>query len=190
MAALTMKDLSLAGLKLIVTTRFEDDRGYFAETFNHRDFADAIGFEVEFVQDNESLSHHVGTVRGLHYQLAPATQGKLVRVVAGRLWDVAVDLRSGSPTYGRYASVELEAGDGQQLWIPGGFAHGFCTLEPDTTIAYKVTDFHNPDAERCLNWRDPRVGIEWPVDPAAAVLSARDGAAPGLDELERDGGVF
>jgi dTDP-4-dehydrorhamnose 3,5-epimerase len=188
--SLTVKDLPLPGPKLVVTTRFEDDRGYFQETWNHRDFVDAVGFDVEFVQDNESMSRAVGTVRGLHYQLPPSTQGKLVRVVSGRLWDVVVDLRTGSPNYGRHTGVELDPHDGYQLWIPGGFAHGFVTLEPDTVIAYKVTDFHDPGAERCVNWLDARLAIDWPVDIDAAVLSDRDRSAPDLDQLERDGHVF
>ncbi len=187
---LNAKPLDLDGLVLITPTRFEDDRGHFEETFNLRDFTDAIGFDVEFVQDNESLSTTTGTVRGLHFQLPPAAQGKLVRVLSGRVLDVVVDIRTGSPTYGQHRTVELCADRGQQLWIPEGLAHGFCTLEPNTVVSYKVTAFYDPAHDRSLRWDDEALGIDWPVDPLFAVLSAKDGEAPGLAELERIGHVF
>jgi dTDP-4-dehydrorhamnose 3,5-epimerase len=187
---LNAKPLDLAGVTLISPTRFEDARGYFEETFNARDFADAIGHDVEFVQDNTSRSTAIGTVRGLHFQLAPGAQGKLVRVLSGRVADVVVDVRASSTTFGKHLMLELCAERGQQLWIPEGMAHGFCTLEPNTVLSYKVTGFYDPAAERCLSWSDPALDIDWPVDPDRAALSEKDAAAPLLSELRREGHVF
>ncbi len=186
---LNVKQLAIEGVCLISPARFVDDRGYFSETFNARDFNDAVGLEEAFVQDNESRSSAVGTIRGLHFQVRPSAQGKLVRVLSGRVHDVVVDLRRGSETYGQHLSVELCAEVGNQLWVPTGLAHGFCTLEPDTTVAYKVTEFYDRPADRSLRWDDPALAIDWPIDPAAAVLSEKDAAAPTLAELERVGHV-
>ncbi|WP_284542570.1 dTDP-4-dehydrorhamnose 3,5-epimerase, partial [Pleomorphomonas sp. T1.2MG-36] len=153
---------SLDGLFLVVPRRHGDARGYFVETFREDLFTAAVG-SVHFVQDNQSMSAEVGTVRGLHFQLNPRAQGKLVRCLVGAILDVAVDIRRGSPTYGQHVKVELSADNGQQLWVPPGFAHGFCTLEPNTVIAYKVTDYYSPEHDRGLRWNDPALGIDWPV---------------------------
>ncbi len=157
----------------VVPSRFGDDRGYFSETFNSS-VASAIGIEGPFVQDNQSLSRPVGTVRGLHLQLDPNAQGKLVRVLSGRVTDVALDIRPGSPTYGQHCAVELSAEVGNQLWIPPGFAHGFATLEPDTQVFYKVTNYWQQEAEQSIRWDDPALGIDWGIDPSTASLSDKD----------------
>jgi len=187
---LNAKSLAIDGVIRISPTRFEDDRGYFSETFNGRDFQEAVGLDVEFVQDNESLSMNPGTVRGLHFQLPDAAQGKLVRVLSGRVLDVVVDLRRRSPSYGRHLAVELCSTIGDQLWVPAGLAHGFCTLEAETTVAYKVTDFYDREADRGLAWSDPALGIGWPVEPSRAILSDKDAKASTLAELEEVGDVF
>lgn len=177
-------ELTLEGLWLFDPQIFSDDRGYFREAFNARSFAAATGSSREFVQDNESMSVKVGTVRGLHYQLSPSAQGKLIRVMAGSVLDVAVDIRRTSPSFGRHVAVELSADNGRQLWIPPGYAHGFCTLEPRTVVAYKVDAFYDPDRERCISWSDPKFGIEWPVADGDAVLSDRDRAAPRFADID------
>ncbi|MEE3623380.1 dTDP-4-dehydrorhamnose 3,5-epimerase [Nitrospirillum sp. BR 11752] len=176
-----VKRLDIDGLVMVKPRRFGDDRGWFVETWNEEKHA-AAGITGPFVQDNQSLSRIQGTVRGLHFQLAPAAQGKLVRVIRGRILDVAVDLRQGSATYGRHVAVELDAEEGWQLWVPVGFAHGFCTLVPDTEIAYKVTAPYSPAHDRGLLWNDPALGIQWP-EFAGAVLSDKDGKQPTLAEI-------
>lgn len=187
---LNTKQLAIEGVSLVSPTRFEDARGHFTETFNARDFNDSLGLDVQFVQDNESSSTAVGTVRGLHFQLPPVAQGKLVRVLAGRIVDVVVDLRCSSPSYRKHLTVELDADSGQQLWVPSGLAHGFCTLATDTVVSYKVTEFYSREADRSLHWMDETLGIGWPVAQDEAVLSDKDTEAPNLDELERAGHVF
>ena len=177
--------LSVSGLLEIVPRRHGDARGYFVETFRQDLFEAAVG-PVAFVQDNQSMSAEAGTVRGLHFQLNPRAQGKLVRCFAGAILDVAVDIRRGSPTYGQHVKVELSADNGQQLWVPPGFAHGFCTLEPDTVIAYKVTDYYSPEHARGLRWNDPALGSDWPVAEDKAILSAKDRVQPLLSELDAD----
>jgi dTDP-4-dehydrorhamnose 3,5-epimerase len=172
---------ALADVRLIKPVRFGDDRGFFSETYNKRTFAEA-GIALEFVQDNHSRSARTGTVRGLHFQTAPFAQDKLVRVTRGRILDVAVDLRRGSPTFGRHVSVELSAADWTQLLVPIGFAHGFCTLEDDTEVLYKVTNYYSAEHDKGLAWDDPALGIEWPVDPADAALSDKDRRQPKLAE--------
>lgn len=157
----------------------EDTRGSFTETFNQR-VMNELGIDHPFCQDNESYSAAAGTVRGLHLQTAPHAQGKLVRVLHGSVFDVAVDVRPDSPTFRQHATVELTAGDHRAFWIPPGFAHGFCTLVDDTVVAYKVTDFYAPDAERTIHYDDPDLAIDWPVTRTDAVLSPRDAAAPSL----------
>lgn len=166
----------------IIPKKFGDNRGYFMETFKESLFQEHVG-PIRFVQDNQSFSAEVGTVRGLHFQLLPKAQGKLVSCTAGRLLDVAVDIRQGSPTYGQYVSAELTAENGEQLWVPAGFAHGFCTLVPDTIISYKVTDYYSPEHDRGLLWNDPAIGIDWPVSGDTAILSDKDRRQPVLDEL-------
>ena len=163
----------LAGVKLIVPKRFEDARGYFSEIYNREIFRQA-GIAVDFVQDNQSRSAAVGTIRGLHFQSPPFAQDKLIRVLKGSILDVAVDLRRSSPTYGHYFSTELSAENFKQMFVPIGFAHGFCTLAPDTEILYKVSNFYAPKHDHGLAWDDPALGIPWPVTGDAAVLSDKD----------------
>ena len=166
---------SLAGLLLIESKRHGDYRGFFAETYCQRAYAEH-GVDAVFVQDNHSLSAAVGTVRGLHFQAPPAAQAKLVRCGRGAIFDVAVDIRRGAPTYGRWAGYTLSAENGAQLYIPVGFAHGFATLEPDSEIIYKCSDYYAPETEGALRWDDPDIGIKWPLT-SAPVLSAKDAAA-------------
>jgi dTDP-4-dehydrorhamnose 3,5-epimerase len=177
--ALSVSPLAIPEVRLIVPDRFGDDRGYFSETYSRRAFA-AAGIDDEFVQDNHSLSAVPGTVRGLHYQIAPFAQAKLVRVVRGAILDVAVDLRHGSPTFGAHVQATLAAADGRQLFVPVGFAHGFCTLEPHTEVVYKVTAYYSRDHDRGIRWDDPDLGIAWPLDSAGAVVSPKDIGLPRL----------
>lgn len=172
----------IPGPLLVQVKRFEDARGFFSETYNARTFAEA-GIKSAFVQDNHSLSREKGTVRGLHFQRPPHAQEKLVRVTRGRVLDVVVDLRRGSPNYGEHLSVELSDRDGRQLYVPVGFAHGFCTLEPDTEVIYKVTDFWTPDCEDGVLWNDPGLAIAWP-DFAGAQIAAKDAALAPLRALD------
>lgn len=174
--------LAIPDVLLLEPRRIEDARGFFSEVFSRSAF-DAAGITGEFVQDNHSLSRQVGVVRGLHFQVPPRAQGKLVRVPRGRILDVAVDLRRSSPTYGRHVAAELSFDNWRQMWIPAGFAHGFVTLEPDTEVLYKVTDTYAPECDRGLAWDDPALGIDWPVAPAEAVLSDKDRRHPRLAEL-------
>jgi dTDP-4-dehydrorhamnose 3,5-epimerase len=175
--------LAIPEVMLFTPRRFGDNRGFFSETWKAAWFRDA-GIDVTFIQDNHSLSAPPGTVRGLHCQVAPSVQGKLVRVVRGAIWDVAVDIRRGSPTYGRYVAAELSVDNWAQLWIPGGFLHGFCTLVPDTEVLYKVTAPYDPKAERGVIWNDPDLALPWPVAPADAVLSERDTRMPRLADCD------
>lgn len=162
---------------LILPLRIADDRGYFAETFRQSLFEQEIG-RWSFIQDNQSLSKEQGTVRGLHYQRAPQEQGKLVRCVAGAILDVALDIRPTSPTFGQHVAVQLSETNGQQLWVPPGFAHGFCTLAPDTRVVYKVTQYYSARHEGGVRWDDPALGIAWPISADEAVLSAKDKVRP------------
>ena len=166
--------------KLIVPKRWEDDRGYFAETYSKASYLEH-GIDVEFLQDNHSLSRKVGTLRGLHFQVPPHTQGKLVRCGRGAIFDVAVDIRRGSPTYGKWEGFELSAENGHQLYVPVGFAHGFVTLEADSEIVYKCTDYYAPETEGAVLWNS--CGIEWPLsgDP---ILSDKDQEAPLLADFD------
>ncbi|MDH3194847.1 MAG: dTDP-4-dehydrorhamnose 3,5-epimerase [Hyphomicrobiales bacterium] len=162
--------------------KFGDGRGFFSEVYNRTELAEA-GFAFDFIQDNHSLSRDKGTVRGLHFQVPPFAQTKLVRVVKGAIFDVAVDIRTGSPTYGRHASIIISAQTWNQVLIPVGFAHGFCTLEPDTEVLYKVDAAYSPQHDRGLLWNDPALAIEWPVEPDIAVLSDKDRNHPTLSQL-------
>ena len=162
--------------------RHGDRRGFFAETYSRREYSE-LGVDVEFVQDNHSLSREVGTLRGLHFQAPPHAQAKLVRCGRGAIFDVAVDIRRGSPTYGQWQGYELTAENGEQLYVPVGFAHGFVTLEPDSEIVYKCSDYYAPETEGAILWNDPDIGIDWPTD-ADPILSDKDAAAPLLSELE------
>ena len=166
----------------ITPTRHGDERGYFAEIFRERDFVLHTG-PVNFVQENESLSGQAGTIRGLHFQAHPHAQGKLVRCTAGSIFDVAVDLRPSSPTFGQWAAVELSRAKGNLFWIPPGFAHGFCTLEPDTVVNYKVTAYYAPDYDKGVQWDDATIGIVWPSIANRNTLSNKDRAQPALSEL-------
>lgn len=168
---------------LLTPKRFRDDRGWFMETWNRRAFAEA-GIVTEFVQDNTSFSAQAGTVRGLHYQLPPFAQAKLVGVVSGRVLDVVVDVRRGSPSFGRHLAVELDSDSGTALYIPPGYAHGFCTLTPDVRFSYKVGAYYSPSHERVVNWCDPDLNILWPVSPQQGYLAPRDAAAPLLRDIE------
>ena len=167
---------------LVKPKRFGDARGFFSEVYNERSFA-AAGLPTAFVQDNHSWSAQAGTIRGLHFQSPPHGQAKLVRVVRGRVLDVAVDLRRASPTFGQHVAVELSAENWYQLLIPEGFAHGFCTLEPDCEVLYKVSGFYAPAHDHGLAFDDPALAISWPVAPADAVLSDKDRRHPRLAEL-------
>ena len=168
-----VKSLTLPGLILLKPRRFSDSRGYFVETYNEKAFR-AAGIAAKFVQDNQSFSAAKGTIRGLHFQLPPAPQAKLVRVLQGSVYDVAIDLRVGSPTFGRSEGARLTAEGGEQIFVPRGFAHGFCTLEPDTLVAYKVDEFYAPASDSGLIWNDPTLAIKWPVAAHDAVLSEKD----------------
>jgi dTDP-4-dehydrorhamnose 3,5-epimerase len=174
--------LPLSGAYLIHTSRFQDDRGYFAETYAQQDFFDA-GIRTTFVQDNQSCSKQAGTIRGLHFQSPPYAQAKLVRVLRGGILDVIVDLRKSSPTYGQHVAVELTDENHDQLFVPSGFAHGFCTLSPDTEVAYKVDAFYSAAHDHGLNWADPALEIRWPVKEEKAVLSNKDRVHPTLASL-------
>lgn len=171
-------------IKIIQPRRHADSRGFFSEVFRE-DVLSAHGIDVRFVQENHSLSVEVGVVRGLHFQIPPFAQAKLLRVTAGAIFDVVVDLRRGSPSYGRHATFRLGAAEWNQLFVPAGFAHGFCTLEPNTEVVYKVDNYYSAEHDRGLLWNDPALGIAWPVGPAAAVLSDRDRRHPVLAELPR-----
>lgn len=178
-----VESLDIPEVLLLKPARHGDHRGFFSETYNKQAFA-AAGIEMEFVQDNHSLSAEKGTVRGLHFQVPPRAQAKLLRVIRGAVFDVAVDLRWGSPTYGRHVSAVISAEAWNQIFIPVGFAHGFCTLEPGCEVLYKVSDFYAPEAEQGLLWNDPELGIDWPEE-AGTTLSERDRAWPGLRDLSR-----
>ena len=168
---------ALDGVVEIRAKRFGDERGWFSEVWKQSALIDA-GIDIDFVQDNESFSAPVGTLRGLHYQIAPHPQGKLVRVIQGSILDIAVDIRRDSPTFGRHVAVTLSAEDANQLLVPAGFAHGFCTLEPDVRVAYKVSGQYAPDCERAIRWDDPELAIDWPVPADGPTLSDKDVAAP------------
>jgi len=170
------RETRLNGLLIIEPKRHGDHRGFFAETYSQQAYA-ALGVDATFVQDNHSLSAAQGTVRGLHFQAPPHAQAKLVRCGRGAIFDVAVDIRRGSPTYGRWAGYTLSAENGAQLYIPVSFAHGFATIEPDSEIIYKCSDYYAPETEGALRWDDPDIGIAWPLT-SAPVLSEKDAAAP------------
>ena len=177
-----LKRLSLADVVEIIPNRRHDDRGYFSEIFRRDWFAGNI-CKVEFVQENQSLSRCAGVVRGLHFQCPPFAQGKLVRCVAGAIFDVAVDIRYGSPTYGQWASATLTAGEANQLWIPPGFLHGFCTLVADSIVAYKVTEYYNFQSDKGVRWDDPDIAVAWPDIANPASLSDKDVHQPNLRDL-------
>ena len=162
---------------VIETRRIQDDRGWFSESWNYQNFS-KHGISIQFKQDNHSFSEKSGTLRGLHFQAPPSAQAKLVRCAKGRLLDVAVDIRVGSPSYGKWVSTELSYENGKQLYIPEGFAHGFLTLEPGTEIAYKCSDFYDPETEGAIRFDDVTLNIDWGIEPAEAILSPKDAIAP------------
>lgn len=178
---LETKEVGLAGPLMVRPRQFGDDRGHFSETWRLAHFEEAIGRQACFVQDNESVSG-AGVLRGLHFQVPDRAQGKLVRVVKGAAWDVAVDLRSGSPTYGQHAKVLLTGENRWQFWVPEGFAHGFLTLEPETVFCYKCTDIYSPEHERSIRWDDPDLAIDWGTD--APLLSPKDEQAPAFSSFQ------
>jgi dTDP-4-dehydrorhamnose 3,5-epimerase len=172
-----IESLAIPDVKLIWPSRHWDERGFFSETWNRAALADQ-GIDIEFVQENHSLSANVGAVRGLHFQAPPRAQHKLVRVVRGRIFDVAVDIRKASPTYGHWVGAEISAADWNQMLIPVGFAHGFCAMEPDTEVVYLVSDIYSQNDEGAIRWDDKDLGINWPVAEQAAQVSAKDHDAP------------
>ena len=172
-------ETAIPDVKLLVPKQFKDHRGFFSEVYSRKALAD-LGITADFLQDNHSLSVEKGVLRGLHYQLPPMAQDKLIRVVRGAILDVAVDVRRSSPTFGKHVAAVLSAENWRQVYVPVGFAHGFVTLEPNTEVLYKVTAFYSPQHERGILWNDPALGIDWGVSPAQAVLSARDLTHPAL----------
>lgn len=182
MSLLEARPLELAELIELTPRRFGDERGFFSEVWNHARFAEA-GIPTQFVQDNVSLSRTKGVLRGLHFQTPPAAQAKLVRVSRGSIFDVGVDIRRSSPTFGRWAGVVLSAERWNQLYVPEGFAHGFVTLEDDTEVTYKVSALYSPEHDRSIRFDDPAIGIEWPLG-GEPVLSDKDAAAPLLADVE------
>jgi dTDP-4-dehydrorhamnose 3,5-epimerase len=181
--SLKVESLAIPDVKLVTPARFGDDRGFFSETYNAVQFK-AAGIEADFVQDNHSLSAQTGTVRGLHFQSPPFAQSKLVRVLRGAILDVAVDARSGSPTYGKWVKAVLSAENGKQIYVPHGFLHGFVTLEPDTEVFYKVDAYYSRESEGSVHWNDETLAIDWAVDPADVTLSDNDASAPGFKAFE------
>jgi dTDP-4-dehydrorhamnose 3,5-epimerase len=170
------------GLLAIVPSKHQDARGYLSETYSRRRFGD-LGVDIDFVQDNHTFSVAKGTIRGLHFQIPPHEQGKLVRVLRGAILDVVVDIRHGSPAFGQPIAVELSAENWRQLYVPPGFAHGFCTLTPEAEVLYRMTRYYAPEADKGLAFDDPDLGIEWPVELSAAILSDKDRKHPRLRDL-------
>lgn len=178
-----IEPLAITEVKILWPNRFADDRGFFSETWNQRALAEQ-GLAFDFIQENQSLSKTVGTIRGLHFQAPPRAQDKLVRVVRGRIFDVAVDIRKGSPTYGQWVGAEISAEAWNQILVPAGFAHGFCTLEPDTEVIYMVSDTWSKDHEGAIRWNDPHLAIDWPLPASQAQLSDKDRVAPAFADLD------
>src|SRR3954447_146352 len=173
----------IPAIKLLLPKKFGDHRGFFSEVYSRKALAE-VGILTDFVQDNHSLSVEKGVLRGLHYQVLPMAQDKLVRVVRGAILDIAVDIRRGSPTFGKHVSAVLSAENWQQIYVPQGFAHGFVTLQANTEVLYKVSTNYSPAHERGIRWNDPKLGIDWGVDESAAVLSQRDREHPVLAEAK------
>ena len=179
---LEITSLRIADVKIVTPARFGDTRGFFSETYHRERFIDA-GIDANFVQDNHSLSAVAGTVRGLHYQAPPFAQAKLVRVLRGAILDVAVDVRSGSPTYGEWVSAELSAENGKQIFVPRGFLHGFATLTADTEIAYKVDNYYSKECDGAVRWNDAELAIDWGIDTDTATLSEKDHKSPRFSDF-------
>ncbi len=182
---MNVRDLGLAGVKEITPDQYPDERGYFCETYSKRRFQEA-GLPTHWVQDNQSYSEDAYVLRGLHFQRDPMAQDKLIRVVAGAIFDVAVDIRKGSPSYGQWVGVDISAEAGNLLLVPKGYAHGFLTLQPRTIVAYKVSELYAPDAERAVRFDDPALSIEWPLNGNQPLLSKRDQSARPLDSLDNN----
>jgi dTDP-4-dehydrorhamnose 3,5-epimerase len=178
-----VRSLALDGVFEIIPSKHEDERGFFSEVYS-RDALARARFDLTFVQENHSLSKRKGVLRGLHYQEKPFAQDKLVRVTRGRIFDVAVDIRNGSPNFGKWVGLEISAESWNQILVPIGFAHGFVTLEPDTEVLYKVTASFSAPHDRCIRFDDPYIGIDWPLDKTEIQLSERDSDAPLLNEVE------
>jgi dTDP-4-dehydrorhamnose 3,5-epimerase len=174
-------DCQIPDVKIIRPRKYTDHRGFFSETFNKRNLTEA-GLDLDFVQDNHSLSLQKGVVRGLHFQAAPFSQDKLIRVTRGAVFDVALDIRRSSPTFGQHVGFVLDAENWQQAFVPIGFAHGFVTLEENTEVLYKVTNYYAPTHDRGVLWNDPALDIPWPMSPEEAVISEKDGGLPTLAE--------
>ena len=175
--------LNIEDIFLIVPTKHRDQRGFFSETY-HNEVLAAEGLHAEFIQDNHVYSTERGVLRGLHFQIPPLAQGKLIRCTRGTILDVCVDIRNGSPTYGRHIAVELSAANWRQIWVPPGFAHGYLTLESDCEVIYKVTNYYAPDYERGLAWNDPSLGIDWRLPPNDLTLADKDHHNPRLTDIE------
>jgi dTDP-4-dehydrorhamnose 3,5-epimerase len=182
-AAMKIDRLAIEDILLLTPTKHGDPRGFFSETFRADVFA-AHGVDASFVQDNHAFSAQKGVLRGLHFQIPPHAQGKLVRCTRGAILDVGVDIRKGSPSYGRHVAVELSAANWRQLWVPPGFAHGYVTLQDDCEVVYKTTDYYAPEYDRGIAWDDPALGIDWPLSADAVILSERDKRHPRLANAE------
>ena len=178
-----VEKLEIPDILVLTPPRFRDPRGFFSETWNQARFAD-LGIPGPFIQDNHAVSTARGVIRGLHCQIGPNAQGKLVRVVKGAIWDVAVDVRRGSPTFGQHAGAELSADNWSQLWCPVGFLHGYCTLTEDTEVIYKVTGAYDKSAERGVIWNDPDLKVAWPIGEAEAILSDKDKILPRFKDCD------
>ena len=179
---LDVRSLAISDVKVITPSIFRDERGFLSETYSRRAMAEA-GIDADFVQDNHSLSRTRGVLRGLHFQTEPFAQGKLVRVLRGAIFDVAVDIRRGSATFGQHVSCVLSGENWSQMWVPAGFAHGFCTLQPDTEVLYKVTAVYAPQCDKGIAFDDPDIGIAWPIPLRKVVLSDKDRRHPRLRDL-------
>src|SRR5437879_4104377 len=178
---LELRSLAIPDVKVVRTDRFSDARGYFCETFQRSAFAEK-GILHDFVQDNQSSSDRIGTVRGLHFQRPPFTQAKLIRVLNGAILDIAVDLRRSSPHFGKHIAIQLDSESGEQVFIPKGFAHGFCTLQPKTVVLYKADQVYAPSHDGGVYWADPALAIKWPVTPSETQISTTDQSLPALSQ--------
>ena len=174
--------LEIPEVLIIEPKKHGDDRGFFSEVYNKTALTES-GFSEEFIQDNHAYSKEAFVLRGLHYQAPPFAQDKLVRVISGSIWDVAVDIRTGSPTYGQWVAAEISAENFKQILVPKGFAHGYLTLEPDTTVLYKVTNLYSPESDRGLQWNDPDISVNWPLQGATPILSGKDQVQPSLTNI-------
>jgi dTDP-4-dehydrorhamnose 3,5-epimerase len=183
MSNFTAERLAIPDVILVRVRKFADSRGHFLETFRKCEYAE-MGIDCDFVQDNEAFSAQPGTVRGLHFQVPPHAQAKLVRVLRGSVYDAAVDLRRGSATYGKWCGAQLTADGGEQIFVPRGFAHGYCTLEPDTVVAYKVDNYYAPQSEAGLSWSDPAIGVDWSFPASRVLVSDKDAKLGSLHSFD------